>query len=228
MARGVAAGRWLGWRRRALVVLALLGCVGLFALLRALSATPFVDAAWRTNGDGQLVLNGSGDPQVQKFIGETVLGVVAADGRLLPTEVLLARRSPRWVLDDAERQRTWSTAPRSRKAVHQGAVPLRLAESAATVEVRTVPRGYAGLGSMFWLMTALALVFYLIGSWWCWCSPTSATCSMAWPRWRIQGRRPGRRRRRASPSTCSRPSCCGPSSPRPPRTGCSHSRPLSR
>ena len=102
--RGVAAGRWLGWRRRALVVLALLGCVGLFALLRTLSATPFVDAAWRTNAKGQLVLASSGDPQVQKFIGETVLGVVAADGRLLPTEVLLARRSPRWVLDDAERQ----------------------------------------------------------------------------------------------------------------------------
>jgi signal transduction histidine kinase len=39
-----------------------------------------------------------------------------------------------------------------------------MAESGALVEVRTVPRGYAGLGSMFWLMTALALVFYLIGA----------------------------------------------------------------
>ena len=163
-ARGVAAGRWLGWRRRALVVVALLGCVGLFTLLRALSATPFVDAAWRTNAKGQLVLASSGDPQVQKFIGETVLGVMNHDGRLLPPEVLLARRSPRWVLDDIERRQYLTDGAAFAKAVQQVAVPLRLAESGATVDVRTVPRGYAGLGSMFWLMTALALVFYLIGA----------------------------------------------------------------
>ncbi|HYJ97193.1 MAG TPA: ATP-binding protein [Burkholderiaceae bacterium] len=163
-ARGVAAGRWLGWRRRALVVVALLGCVGLFTLLRALSATPFVDAAWRTNAKGQLVLASSGDPQVQKFIGETVLGVMNHDGRLLPPEVLLARRSPRWVLDDIERRQYLTDGAAFAKAVQQDAVPLRLAESGATVDVRTVPRGYAGLGSMFWLMTALALVFYLIGA----------------------------------------------------------------
>src|SRR5262249_59638068 len=42
-ARGLVAGRWLGWRRRALVVLALLGCVGLFTLLRTLSASPHID-----------------------------------------------------------------------------------------------------------------------------------------------------------------------------------------
>ncbi|HEX6721892.1 MAG TPA: histidine kinase, partial [Burkholderiaceae bacterium] len=163
-ARGVAAGRWLGWRRRALVGLALLGCVGLFALLRTLSATPFVDAAWRTNAKGQLVLAGSGDAQAQKFIGETVLGVAAEGGGLLPPEVLLARRSPRWVLDDAERRQYLTDGAAFAKVVQQDAVRLRLAESGATVEVRTVQRGYAGLGSMFWLMTALALVFYLIGA----------------------------------------------------------------
>ena len=38
--RSIVAGRWLGWRRRALVVLALLGCVGLFTLLRTLSGSP--------------------------------------------------------------------------------------------------------------------------------------------------------------------------------------------
>ena len=163
-ARGVAAGRWLGWRRRALVGLALLGCVGLFALLRTLSATPFVDAAWRTNAKGELVLAGSGDAQAQKFIGETVLGVAAEGGGLLPPEVLLARRSPRWVLGDAERRQELSNGAALAKAVQGGSVQLRMAESGALVEVRTVQRGYAGLGSMFWLMTALALVFYLIGA----------------------------------------------------------------
>ena len=50
-------GDGLGWRRRALVVLALLGCVGLFTLLRTLSGSPHIDAGWRINANGQMVLD---------------------------------------------------------------------------------------------------------------------------------------------------------------------------
>src|SRR5512138_1060224 len=162
--RGVAAGRWLGWGRRALMVLALLGCVGLFALLRALSATPFVDAGWRTNASGQLVVASAGDANLRAHVGETVLGVLAFDGRLLPPDVLLTRRSPRWVVDDTMRTQQLADGAAFSSALRTGTVQLKLAESAAPVDVRTVARGYAGLGSMFWLMTALALVFYLIGA----------------------------------------------------------------
>ncbi len=101
---------------------------------------------WRTNAKGQLVLASSGDPQVQKFIGETVLGVMNHDGRLLPPEVLLARRSPRWVLDDVERRQYLTDGAAFAKAVQQDAVRLRLAESGATVDVRTVPRGVRRAG----------------------------------------------------------------------------------
>ena len=102
--RGIVAARWLGWRRRALVVLALLGCVGLFTLLRMLSGSPHIDAGWRTNATGQMVLDSAGDANLRAHIGETFVGVVLADGRLLPPEVLLARRSPRWVVDDTLRE----------------------------------------------------------------------------------------------------------------------------
>jgi len=162
--RGIVAGRWLGWRRRALVVLALLGCVGLFALLRLLSASPYVDAGWRTNVGGQMVLDSAGDPGLRAHIGQTLAGVVLVDGNLLPPEVLLARRSPRWVVDDTLRQQELTYGAAYAGALRQGSVKLKFAESAAPVEVRTVTRGYAGLGSVFWLMTALALVFYLTGA----------------------------------------------------------------
>jgi len=162
--RGVVTGRWLGWRRRALVALALLGCVGLFTLLRTLSASPHVDAGWRSNASGQLVLDSAGDANLRAHIGETFVGVVMPDGRLLPPEVLLARRSPRWVVDDTLREQQLAHGAAYSAALRQGQVRLKFAESAAPVEVHTVARGYAGLGAVFWLMTALALVFYLTGA----------------------------------------------------------------
>jgi len=163
-ARDIVAGRWLGWRRRALVVLALLGCVGLFTLLRTLSASPHVDASWRSSANGQVVLDSAGDPDLRMHVGETLAGVLLADGRWLPPEVLLARRSPRWVLDDTLRDQQLAHGAAFSAALREGSVRLKFLESPAPVEVRTVARGYAGLGSVFWLMTALALVFYLTGA----------------------------------------------------------------
>jgi len=161
---GLGAGRWLGWRRRALVVVALLGCVGLFSLLRAVASTPYLDASWRTAADGQLILAGSGDPMLQPHIGHALIGVVAADGHLLPPEVLQTRRSLRWTVDDAVRAQQIDERDALTQALAQGQLRLRMADAVADIDVATVPRGYAGLGSMFWLMTALALVFYLIGA----------------------------------------------------------------
>jgi signal transduction histidine kinase len=162
--QGVAAGRWLGWRRRALVVVALLGCVGLFSLLRLLAATPFIDATWRTGANGQLILAGSSDPELRPHFGQIVLGVVAADGRLLPADLLQSRRSLRWTVDDGARAQQIEDGDALARSLAQGKVRLRLSEAAADIDVPTVARGYSGLGSMFWLMTALALVFYLIGA----------------------------------------------------------------
>jgi len=162
--RGIVAGRWLGWRRRALVVLALLGCVGLFTLLRTLSGSPHIDAGWRFNANGQMVLDSAGDPALRAHVGDTLLGVQLADERFLPPEVLLARRSPRWVIDDVQRSQQLANGAAFAAALREGSVRLKFAESAAAVEVHPGPRGYAGLGSVFWLMTALALVFYLTGA----------------------------------------------------------------
>jgi hypothetical protein len=144
---------------RALVVLALLGCVGLFALLRTLSATPFVDATWRTNAKGQWC---STAPATRRCSSSSAKPCSAwsRPTSAATAEVLLSRRSPRWVLDDVGRRHQLADGAAFARVVQQGAVRLRLAESGAIAEVRTVPRGYAGLGSLFWLMTALALVFY--------------------------------------------------------------------
>ncbi len=129
-----------------------------------MSGSPHIDAAWRFNANGQMVLDSAGDATLRAHVGETLLGVQLADERFLPPEVLLARRSPRWVIDDVQRSQQLANGAAYAAALREGTVRLRFAESAAAVEVRPGARGYAGLGSVFWLMTALALVFYLTGA----------------------------------------------------------------
>ena len=95
-----------------------------------------------------------------------LLGVIG--GRRPPAA---ARRAARC----SARRAGWSTtssasaAPGRRRRVRRARVHARrrapaVRRTGAAVDVRTVPRGYAGLGSMFWLLTALALVLYLIGA----------------------------------------------------------------
>ena len=43
------AARWIGWRLRLLVALALLGCIGAFLLIRAMADAPPLDAPWRAD-----------------------------------------------------------------------------------------------------------------------------------------------------------------------------------
>jgi len=154
--------RWMGARLRLLVVLALLGCVGLFLLIRLLAQGPQIDAQWRSNVQGQLELVSSAEPRLRGFEGKAVLGL-EIDGRVEPMPALVLQRSPRWLVDDAERARLVTLQERFGRALEQR--QLRIVFTDGTVaELTPHPRGVAGLGAMFWLLAALALVLYLIAT----------------------------------------------------------------
>ena len=53
------AARWMGWRLRLLVAGALIGCIGIFGLLKLLAASPTFEARWTTDPTGRLVLAAS-------------------------------------------------------------------------------------------------------------------------------------------------------------------------
>ncbi len=157
----VRHSRWLGWRLRALVALALAGCVGLFLLTRMLAAQPSIDAAWRANPQGQLELAASGDPALAPFVGRALLGVMGGDTRIAVLDPLVLQRSPRWLPDDAERARHRELHAQLHEALSQQPVRLYFADG-GTAELKLGPRGSLHLGLLYWLLAGLALVLYLI------------------------------------------------------------------
>lgn len=154
--------RWIGWRRRLLVLLALVACVGMYAAVRALVQAPVIDAQWQAGVRGQPVLQASGDPRLQPFLGRRLVRVDGGGLSLAPAGGLLLG-VPRWTVGDdlrAERvqiRRTLNTELAARD------VTLYF-DDGSSVTVRPRPRGYAGLGFGFWLLAAPALVLFLIGA----------------------------------------------------------------
>lgn len=158
LGRPLCAGRALNWRSRIVAVAALLGCLALFLLVRALSATPTLDASWTADAAGRLLVTPhQGRPDAAPA---TLLGLLDAHGRPLPVSPSLLQRSPRWILSDEERRRHEAMHERLNEALTLGPVTLVLAES-APLGLRPHPRGIGGLGTGFWLIAALALALYL-------------------------------------------------------------------
>ena len=154
--------RWIGWRLRLLLTAALVGCVALFLLIRWLATMPQVDALWRANSLGQLELVSSHDPRLQVLEGRQLLGIAAGDGAVLMMDGLALQRSPRWLVNDAQRERHSRLQDQLAHVLSSGDVRLFFRDG-STVPVKTLARGPAGLGTLFWLLCGLALVLYLIG-----------------------------------------------------------------
>lgn len=158
------AGRWLGWRRRALVLAALLGCLGVFALAGWLAATPQLGGDWAASPSGALVLHGTrGDTALEAQRGQALLRVLARGFEPLALDASLLHRSPRWQVDDAQRRRQVALHEGLAARLAGGVVQLQFA-GGNIVDAPVAPRGYAGLGPAFWSLAALGLLLYLCGA----------------------------------------------------------------
>jgi signal transduction histidine kinase len=153
--------RWIGWRLRLLVLAVLLGCVGIFLLIRTLAAWPHVDAVWRASDRGQIELVSSSEPGLTTLRGRTLLGVGGGDMPMVALDALALQRSARWLVNDSERDRHRALQEQLARAMAQRDVKLYFTDG-VTTEVRAQPRGLASLGALFWLLAALALVLYLV------------------------------------------------------------------
>ncbi len=154
--------RWIGWRRRALVVAALAGCVAVFWLARWLAATPQIDATWAVGTEGRLVLQSSPVAGLRAHQGQAVLAIGAPGGAPLPVDALLLHHSPRWQVDDDARNRQMQQQEQVGVWLAAGTLRLHM-DDGAVLEAAAAPRGYAGLGLSFWPLAAVALLLYLSG-----------------------------------------------------------------
>ncbi|WOB06366.1 ATP-binding protein [Piscinibacter gummiphilus] len=153
--------RWIGWRLRLLVVAALVGCLATLLLARTLGDMPQLNASWRASDRGGLELASSTLPTLKLHEGETLVALVASDGRRTELGDLALRRASRWLTDDAQRSRHVSTQQAITRALQQRTVTLVFADG-TTVDVNPEPRGIGALSPMFWLLCGLALVMYLV------------------------------------------------------------------
>jgi signal transduction histidine kinase len=171
---GHRTARWMGWRLRLLVVTALLGCAGLFLVVRWIANSVHLDASWRSDGKGRLELVSTGDPELKPFSGQVLVGMIglqeraAATDRLdvppsavIETSALALQRSARWIIDDGLRARAQALQTALAKATSQPVVRLYFGNG-DLVEVSTAERGVWNLGAMFWLLCAGALAMYLM------------------------------------------------------------------
>jgi signal transduction histidine kinase len=156
-----AAVRWIGWRLRLLVVFTLLGCLGLFTLVRALSLAPHLDATWRAEAPGRIELAASEDLALRAHIGKALRGFVAGDAVVALADPLSLRRSPRWIVDDTQRARQLSLHEQLAPSAASGELKLVFSD-ASVATVRPLPLGPGGLPMVFWLLSSLALALYLL------------------------------------------------------------------
>jgi len=152
--------RWIGWRLRLLVALALLGCLSIFVLMRTVTLTPYVDASWRVDTLGRIELAASSDPALRSQIGKALTAVVGGDATaaltVSLTDALALQRSPRWVIDDAKRMRQQTLRAQIAAALAQDEVRFVFADGTA-VALHPSPRGLMGLPILFWSLSLFAL-----------------------------------------------------------------------
>jgi len=154
--------RWIGWRLRAMVLAAMLGCGLVFVLMRSLAASPHLDATWQPTARGQLTLLASPVPALADRAGLTLEQLWVPGHAPLALDELLLQRTGRWLVDDEQRERFLQQQRQLSALLAQGQVRLAFSDG-SSVTVDTPPRGTGGLGLLFWPFTAFALLLYLVG-----------------------------------------------------------------
>jgi signal transduction histidine kinase len=154
--------RWTGWRLGLLLAAALFGCLGVFKLIGVVTSVPQLDASWRANAQSRIELAASGDASLRPHIGQALTGVIGADTTVVTVDALALQRSPRWVINDAERARQQLKQERLGAALAQGKVKLFFADG-AMVEHQPTLRGVTGLPIIFWVLASFGLALYLVG-----------------------------------------------------------------
>ena len=155
--------RWIGWRLHLLVVATLLGCVTAFGVMHQLAGSAQLDAVWQPNARGQLILLSSPHEDLGAQAGKTLDSLLLPGQDALRLDALALQRTARWIVDDSRRQRYLQLQDQLAAALAQGQVLLRFVDG-STLSVPTPPRGYRGLGIVFWPLTAFALLLYLVGT----------------------------------------------------------------
>ena len=152
----------IGWRRQALLLAAVVACLTVFLLARVMANNPHVAADWRVTPTGGLELVYTNVPGLKEQVGKELVGIETAPGAVLAFDALGLTHSARWLADDRQRDRLIASRLAVAREVESGHV-LLVFNDGHRIDVVPRARGYAGLGAMFWLLSAFAMVLFLVG-----------------------------------------------------------------
>ncbi len=152
--------RWMGWRLRLLVGAALLGCGGLFLLARGLAEPEQLVADWQVGATGRIELGAGAAGALKPHSGKTLTALSAADRQVELPDALALQRSARWMIEDAARDRHLQLQAQLSELLGQPSPKLQFSDG-SQVDAPLQRLGFEGLGGVFWLMSAIALVLFL-------------------------------------------------------------------
>jgi len=152
-------GRWLGWRLRLLAAATLLACLGVFSLAYWLAQQPKIGASWRTLADGSVELYATDDALLQAAQGRKLAGLSTDEHAFVPVDALTLQRSARWIIDDTRSRDYLRQQQLLQRLLAEPSLHLHFSDG-SLLEVTPKPRGFGGLGLLFWLLCALALVVW--------------------------------------------------------------------
>ncbi|HZT55963.1 MAG TPA: ATP-binding protein, partial [Burkholderiaceae bacterium] len=110
---------------------------------------------------GRIELAQSRDPALQAHTGQALTGIVGGATSITLNDTLALQRSPRWIIDDAERAHQQGLQEQLARALAEPEVRLLFADGGAA-ELRPAPRGLSGLPILFWPLSIFALGLYLV------------------------------------------------------------------
>ena len=154
---------WQRWQLGTLAALAVAACGGLLVLVQLLAALPSIEASWTADTDGSIVLERSPLPALQALSGARLQGLAPVGGDVVAVDTLWFVTVPRWALGDARAAR-WRAAQRQLSVLLQrDGLQLRF-HGERQVTLQPQPRGYRGLGPLFWLTAGAALSLCLVAA----------------------------------------------------------------
>jgi signal transduction histidine kinase len=160
-----------GWRRRALVLAAVLGCLVIFALARLLAQAPHLPLQLSALPSGGLQLTAlqpsalarpESDAALLAAVGQALVAVSSPGLAATPVDGGLLHRSPRWQVQDHLRARQVQMQSAVKHHLQQGQVTLHFGNG-HTATVPVAERGYGHLGWLYWPLAGSALLLYLLG-----------------------------------------------------------------
>ncbi|MCD0417793.1 histidine kinase [Rubrivivax sp. JA1024] len=152
-----------GWRRQLLVLLAVAGGLGILALARWLAAIPSLDIVLLPTVSGPPTVLSTSIPALEPMVGRAPIVLRNANGRELQVDEMLTERSPRWQVDDTMRAQLIARQE-ALAAVLEGREVFVEFRNGIELPVPARPRGYGGLGLLFWPLAGLALAVALVGA----------------------------------------------------------------